>query len=73
MAVSDMYAVVNGRTLNVYNQQQFFDNFQDLSTDDQTAVLVESEDDKVILPVRSGYKSMEKPGIYPVAGDDDKH
>ena len=74
MAVSDMYAVVNGRTLNVYNQQQFFENFQDLSTDDQAAVIVDAPNgDRVILPVRNGYKSMDKPGLYPVSGEQDNN
>lgn len=73
MAVSDMYAVINGKTLNVYTQDQFFDNFQDLVSDEQAAVAIEQNGERVILPVRSGYKSMEKPGIYPCPVEYDKH
>lgn len=71
MAVSDMYAVVNGKTLNVYSERQLFDNFQDLSTDEQAAIYVNNNDGtRTILPVRVGYKSMEKPGVYPSADKD---
>lgn len=69
MAVSDMYAVVNGRTHNVYTEEQLFENFQDLISDDQAALAVMTESgERVVLPIRPGYKSMEKPGVYPVTG-----
>jgi hypothetical protein len=71
MAVSDMYAVVNGKTLNVYSERQLFDNFQDLAEDEQAAVTITNENgEKVVLPIRVGYKSMEKPGVYPMTDKD---
>ena len=72
MAVADMYAVVNGRTYNVYTEKQLFENFQDLASDEQAALAVDNNGQKVILPIRSGYKSMEKPGVYPVESGDGK-
>ncbi len=73
MAVSDMYAVINGKTLNVYTERQLFENFQDLSIDEQAAIAFNNSDgERVILPIRTGYKSMEKPGVYP-ASDKDGH
>ena len=73
MAVSDIYAVINGKPMNVYTEQQFFDNFQDLVSDDQAAVMVEKDGQQVILPIRQGYKSMDKPGAYPFGEGTDQH
>lgn len=73
MAVSDMYAVINGKPMNVYTEDQFFDNFIDLVSDDQAAVAVVKDGQQVILPIRQGYKSMDKPGVYPCAEDTSQH
>ena len=65
MSISEKYAVINGKSVNVYSQKQFFENKLDIDDiEDNAAVEIQRENKTYILPVRIASNPMDKPGVY---------
>jgi len=65
MSISEKYAVVNGKSVNVYTQEQFFENKRDIDDiQDNAAVEIQKGDTTYVLPVRISNNVSDKPGLY---------
>ena len=65
MAMSDKCAIIGGKRMNVYTEEQLFKYKADLLQDDQSAIEIKNGDETIILPVRSSDSSKsDKPGVY---------
>jgi len=66
MSISEKYAVINGKSVNVYSQEQFFSNKEDIDDiEDNAAVeIITRDNEKFVLPVRISSNMSDKPGIY---------
>lgn len=65
MAISSKMAIVGGKTMNVYTEEQLFAHRDLLLDDDQTAIEIKGDNDEsIILPVRSIGSNIDKPGVY---------
>lgn len=63
MAMSSKFAIIGGKTFNVFDQDQLFKNRDILVEDDQAAIECKVEDKVNILPITSETR-LDKPGVY---------
>ena len=64
MAMSDKCAIIGGKRMNIYSQEQLFKLKTDLLEDEQSAIEIKDGEDTIILPIRSDSTKSDKPGVY---------
>ena len=66
MSISEKYAVINGKSVNVYTQEQFFSNKEDIDDieDNAGVEIITENNEKYVLPVRISHNMSDRPGIY---------
>lgn len=65
MSISNKFAVVGGKSFNLCSEEQMFKNKNILVNDDSTAVEIDQDGEKMVLPIRSyGGGTLDKPGVY---------